>query len=178
MKPSIRNKVLRSSALLITALLAVFLAGCGGGGGSGGAATPSPTTPVITLSSPAPGGSVSDVDFHSSAFAIKLNYSDTSPMNISSLVVTLKMDNGQEQNITNYFSQSNATTIQSSDLYQFTRTLFVLPSNTVARTMTVSASIRSQAGVSGSSSALFTVYPVTPAPPPPPRLTSAIPNRR
>lgn len=87
-------------------------------------------------------------------------------MNPGTLSVTMKMDNGSEQNITSYFSQTSATTIQSSNIYQFTRTLFDLPSNAVTRTMTLSASIKSQAGITGTSTASFTVYPVTPAPPP------------
>lgn len=155
-------------ACFIFLLVSFIFPGCGGGEGGGSSAPPAPvpTTPSFTLASPAPNSSVSDLDFRAETFVIRFNYSNASAMNPGTLSVTMKMDNGSEQNITSYFSQTSATTIQSSNIYQFTRTLFDLPSNAVTRTMTLSASIKSQAGITGTSTASFTVYPVTPAPPP------------
>jgi hypothetical protein len=159
------------AVMCFVALLAA--PGCGGGGGGGGSTggttptTPAPSTPIVSLSSPTPTSSISDVDFRAESFDIRFSYSDTSAMDPSTLSVTLKMDNGAAQNISSYFSQTNSTTIQSSNIYQFTRTLFDLPSNTVSRTMTITASIRSQAGITGTTSSSFTVYPLSPAPPPP-----------
>lgn len=92
-------------------------------------------------------------------------------MDISSLVVTLKMDSGAAQDITSYFSKTSETAIQSSNLYQFTRTLFDLPSNTATRTMTVTVTIKSLQNATGTTTASFTVYPdlgglIPPSPPP------------
>ena len=120
------------------------------------------------LTAPVPASSISDVDFHAETFVVQLSYSDDSSMDFTTLSITLKMDNGATQDITSYFSKTSETIIQSSNLYQFTRTLFALPSNDVTRTMTVTVSIKSLAGVTGGATSNFAVYPSGPAAPPDP----------
>ena len=163
-------KRVRTKKLFILMCLAALLLapGCGGGGGGGTTpAPPAPAVPSVSLASPAPGSTVSDVDFRAEAFAIQINYSNASAMNFSTLSVTLKMDNGAPQDITAYFSKTSETVIQSSNLNEFNQTLFVMSTNEVTRTMTVTVTIKSLENATGTTTASFTVYPDLALPPPP-----------
>jgi hypothetical protein len=147
-------------------LIAVFMAasGCGGGGGGAHLQSAVSTDPALSLMHPESKSRISDVDFRSELFYIQFNYTGSTPMDLSTLYVSLKMDGDSPQDITGYFAAANATTIKSaSNFYQFTRALFPLPSNDVERTMTVSVSIKDRAGNSAENSKTFVVYP---APPP------------
>ncbi|MFA6447928.1 MAG: carboxypeptidase-like regulatory domain-containing protein [bacterium] len=122
------------------------------------------TVPVISVIYPQAAAQISDVDFRSESFYIEVTYSDSAPMDAGSLNVTLKMDSDPAQNVTSYFQAVNSTTLRSSGIYVFNRTLFLLPSNDHSRIMTVSVSLKDMSGNTGTASRSFTVYPVSPPP--------------
>jgi len=64
--------------------------------------------------------------------------------------------------ISSYFVQMDSTTISSSGIYQFNRTLFDLPSNDISRTITITISVEDMSGNTGARTTQFTVYPVSP----------------
>ena len=127
-----------------------------------GASFSDKTAPAVSLASPGAGVQISDVDFRSETFNLQMGYSDATPAYTSSLSVALSMDGGANQDITGYFSLADAATISSSDLYQFTRTLFDLPSNDTTRTMTLRMSVDDASGNKTIASWSFTVYPLAP----------------
>jgi hypothetical protein len=154
--------------LFIAALLMAVAAGCGGGGGGVGNRGGDDVAPALAMAAPTPASRVSDVDFRAEAFYIQFSYTDTTPMQPTTMRVTLKMDSGAAQDITAYFSRIDDTTIKSTNLYLFTRTLFDLPTNDVSRVMTVTISINDYARNTGSYATTFTVYPYGPSVPPSP----------
>lgn len=131
---------------------------------AGGSFTDS-TPPVAALSYPAQSAEVSDVDFRAEAFYIQFSYSDANGLYTGAMRVTLSMDGGAAHDITNYFSLQNGTQIRSANLYQFTRTLFGLPSNNTARTMTVNLHAEDLSGNAAAATGTFTVYPLAPQTP-------------
>ncbi|HOC91125.1 MAG TPA: hypothetical protein PKH33_02015 [bacterium] len=155
------NKGLAALAVLV---VSVFIAGCGGGGGGGGAAAPV-AVPSLSFVNPQNGASISDIDFRSENFQITAAFSGSGPANASTLVVTLKMDSDAAQNIAQYFSISG-NEISSSDIYEFNRSLFDLPSNDIVRTMRLTASVKDAAGRTATSQIEFEVYPDAGLPPP------------
>lgn len=151
------------SCLIVAAALCCFvLAGCGGGGGGCGTVAGDTTAPTLAVAYPQSGALVSDVDFRNEAFYIQISYTDSSPVDMNSLNVTLKMDDDAAQDITSYFQKVNDTTIKSSGLYAFNRTLFELASNDHAREMTVNVTAKDTYKNAGSASGAFTVYPDSP----------------
>ncbi|MEW6203566.1 MAG: hypothetical protein AB1546_16450 [bacterium] len=155
-------KTQTATTLLISVGILIFT-GCGGGGGSGAVNNGGDAVnPVVNMTVPAPNSSVSDVDFQSEAFYIQFSYNDASPIATGTLSVTMKMDNGAAQDITSYFSQTDSSSIKSSNLYNYTRTLFLLQANDTSRTITINATIQDSAQNTGTASASFTVYPVGP----------------
>lgn len=179
MNARIAHAARRAPWLLALALLVA--GGCGGGGGGSasvpGAVVTPPAAPAVAVTDPAQGEEVSDLDFLSASapepFEITISYSGGSAMDFTTLSVTFSMDGGAEQDITQYFSQVNESTIQSSGLIQFTNTLFTLPENDEPRrSMTVNVSIRSQSGITAAATGSFDVVPsggdggeLPPAPP-------------
>ncbi len=129
-----------------------------------GASLNDTTAPTLTITYyQTEPGKVVDVDFHSpTTFYIQIGYSDTQAMDFSSLSVTFKMDDGTAQNISQYFQQTNSTTIRSYGLHDFIDTLFALPSNDVSRTMTVSVSLKDKSANKGTATTSFIVYPAAP----------------
>lgn len=119
------------------------------------------TAPSLSAQTPESGALVSDVDFRSENFSVVFIYFDSYPMYFSSLIATLKMDDGNPQDISSYLNL-DSTTISSDDIYEFNRTLFDLPSNDVSRTMTITISVEDMSGNTGAGSVQFTVYPVSP----------------
>lgn len=120
------------------------------------------TPPALAFSSPGASSLVSDVDFRSETFNFLFGYSDSAPLHAASLKITLSMDSGAETDITEYFTQPDAASIQSGGIYQFTRTLFNLASNDKTRTMTINMTAEDASGNSQSVSWTFTVYPQAP----------------
>jgi len=156
------------SLVVFSIFMLTFSVGCGGGGGLGvGNRGGDVNAPVLTMSNPEPDGRVSDMDFHSGNFYMQFSYNDGSPMVISTLSVTMKMDTGSAQDITSYFSQTDSSTIKSSNLYNYTRTLFMLQTNDTSHSIAVTISIQDTAQNTGNTSAGFTVYPVGPGIGPP-----------
>lgn len=159
-------------AVVIILLIATALTACGCGGGGGGAGVGNrggdDVAPVISMSSPTNGGRISDVDFRAETFNIQLSYSDTTPMIYSTFKATMKMDTGAAADISSYFGQVDASTVKSANLYQYTRTLFDLPTNDTSRTITISVQLNDSAGNTGRSTFTITVYPYGPAVPPVP----------
>ena len=153
-----RQILLLSATFILLAVFCVVDSGCGGGGG--GAAPPAAVSPGLSVTQPRAGDQVSDVDFRAENFYIEITHA--APLNMSSFSVHFSMDGGTAQDITSYFSDVNATTLRSGNLYQFTRTLFVLASNDHSRNMFVSVSAESTTGVAGTATRSFVVYPVAP----------------
>ncbi len=129
-----------------------------------GASLNDTTAPTLTITYyQTEPGKVVDVDFHSSTtFYIQIAYSDAGAMDFSSLNVTFKMDDGTAQDISQYFQQTNSTTVRSSGIDAFIDTLFALPTNDVARTMTVSVSLKDKSGNKGTATTSFIVFPAAP----------------
>ena len=150
------------------AAAACLVAGCGGGG-TRGAFSGDRTAPALTITSPATGASMADSVFWANSFQITLKYEDASEMDMASLAVTMKMDNGASQSINQYFSKQDSTTIISANISQFTHTLFDIQSNDQTRTITVTASIKDAKGnQSTSPTATITITPVAQPPAGPP----------
>ena len=146
-------------------------AGCGGGGGGvvgnrGGDGV----APVLTMTSPAQAGRVSDVEFlkipPDQPFSITVNYADTSPMAFNTIHATLKMDAATAQDITSYFARVDASTIRTnSDFYVFTNSLFDIRTSDTSRVMTLTLSIQDEQQNVGNLTTTFTVFPDGPAAP-------------
>lgn len=178
----------RNLSLLVTLIFAVSLivvAGCGGGGGGGGVVAPPPsdggnnggggvssdkTAPILALVDPAPNSAdTQDVELWDGSFKITFSYSDASPIDEDTVVVTLQMDSGQTKDISSYFSVASQelndgkyeSAIVSSGIFQYTSALFILPSNTQSRVMKVIFTAKDSAGNQGSVSTQFTVVPAT-----------------
>ena len=178
--------ILTRAVFLLAIMPALFAAGCGGGGGGGGIKTSGggggggdTTAPSVTVARPSTGSSVSDVDFRSDAasgneFIVEVTYSDSSAMLANSLYVTMaiKLESdssyGAPQEITSYFTKVNDTTYRSSNLSQYTRTLFNLTTNDVTRNVRISATLKDSASNSGTGISEIRVYPVSPGVPPAP----------
>ncbi len=120
------------------------------------------TSPSISFTYPAQAELISDVDFRSQTFYIQLSYSDGCPADMTNSKIYLTMDQGTQNDISSYFSATDNSTIQSSGLYEFNRTLFSLPTNDISRIIQIDATIYDSSGNSSSSSLSFTVYPLAP----------------
>lgn len=170
--------------MLFFAATLLIASGCGGGGG-GGAAAPVPsggntnpplsgggdtTAPVLALVDPAPNSSdTQDVELWDGNFKISFSYSDVSQIDEETISVKFQMDSGVESDISSYFSVASQvlisgkyeSTIISSGVFNFTKTLFLLPPNTQARVMKVTFSAKDSSGNKGTTTSQFTVVPAS-----------------
>lgn len=169
MKPNIAP---RFFSMIVTVCAVIAFSGCGGGGGGGGSSTTTTTTttttsdttaPILAITYPAANQSIYDTDFFANTFYVEFSYSDANPINAGSIAVSMQMDSGSAVNVSQYFSPVTSTLIRSNALYNYTRTLFTLASNTTTHTIVVTAAARDSAGNLGIAS---TTFIVPPAPPP------------
>jgi len=121
------------------------------------------TSPQLTFSYPGEDAAKSDLEFQDESFYLEFGYSDSgAPMYGSTLSVTFTMEGEQARDITEYFSAVDATTIRSTDLDQFTGSLFNFTQYDQTHEMTVSVSIEDASGNRGSITGTFSVYPSGP----------------
>jgi hypothetical protein len=151
-------------------LLAVVVGGCGGGGGGGTSKPPvADHSPSLTMTVPVSGEELSETRFCDDEidyFYIQFTYTGVAAMNISTLSVTVEVDDN-EQDISSYFSASSATKIKSGDIINATQTLINCHGGLdEKKTVTVKTSISDMAGNSGSNTATFKVIPAAPPPGP------------
>jgi hypothetical protein len=173
-KNAMHPKIVSATAGLCVIVLAAALgiAGCGGGGGGGGGNTTPPCTsdtthPTLTVTTPSENAQVLDAAFRNESFYIQVSYSDACPMDESTLHVTFKMDDDPAMDVDQYFIFPNSTTIKSNSdfIYNFTRNLFDIHSNTQTRTMKAYVYIKDTAGNPGETTRTFIVYPDVPSGP-------------
>lgn len=163
-----KRKIILSKISLCVIAFAAGITGCGGGGGgSTPPAITDTTPPALTMTTYPPSNPPNilyDYQFRNESFFIRIDYSDASPMNESSLGVSFKMDDDPETDVGRFFYFPNNTTIKSNTDFvsDFTQNLFDFFNNNEIRTMTVYVSIKDSAGNRGETTGSFIVYPDSP----------------